>query len=77
MKSKSSSGSLYLWFQQPSNISAEPGITQNFHKGDEWKMAFSTSMGHYKYLIMPFGLVNSPSMFQAFINDIFPDMLSG
>lgn len=24
---------------------------------------------------MPFGLVNSPSVFQAFINDVFRDML--
>ncbi len=24
---------------------------------------------------MPFGLANSPSVFQSFMNDIFPDML--
>ncbi len=43
---------------------------------DEWKMAFSTTSGHYEYWIMPFGLVNSPSVFQAFINDVFRDMLN-
>ncbi|XP_048063071.1 uncharacterized protein LOC125278191 [Megalobrama amblycephala] len=45
-------------------------------EGDEWKTAFSTATGHYEYLVMPFGLVNSPSVFQAFINDMFRDMLN-
>ncbi len=44
-------------------------------EGDEWKTAFSTSTGHYEYCIMPFGLANSPSVFQSFMNDIFRDML--
>ncbi len=43
-------------------------------EGDEWKTAFSTTSGHYEYLVMPFGLANSPSVFQAFMNDIFRDM---
>ncbi len=45
-------------------------------EGDEWKTAFSTTSEHYEYLVMPFGLVNSPSVFQAFINDVFRDMLN-
>ncbi|KAI2648707.1 Transposon Tf2-6 polyprotein [Labeo rohita] len=44
-------------------------------EGDEWKTAFSTATGHYEYLVMPFGLANSPSFFQAFVNEIFRDML--
>ncbi len=44
-------------------------------EGDEWKTAFSTTSGHYEYRVMPFGLVNSPAVFQSFINDVFRDML--
>ncbi|KAL0195339.1 hypothetical protein M9458_008911, partial [Cirrhinus mrigala] len=44
--------------------------------GDEWKTAFSTTTGHYEYRVMPFGLANSPSYFQAFVNDVFRDMLN-
>ncbi len=36
-------------------------------------MGLSTTSGHYDYLVIPFGLVNSPSVFQAFINDVFRD----
>ena len=40
-------------------------------KGDEWKTAFRCRYGHFEYQVMPFGLMNAPGTFQAFVNDIF------
>ncbi|KAI2647094.1 Transposon Tf2-6 polyprotein [Labeo rohita] len=37
-------------------------------EGDEWKTAFLTAKGHYEYQVMPYGLANSPAVFQSFIN---------
>ncbi|KAK1791643.1 hypothetical protein P4O66_013645, partial [Electrophorus voltai] len=39
-------------------------------EGDKWKMAFSTSTGHYEYLVLPYGLAMAPSIFQAYINEV-------
>lgn len=36
--------------------------------GDKWKTAFSTPLGHFEYLVMPFGLSNTPAVFQGLIN---------
>ncbi|KAK3575223.1 hypothetical protein QTP86_022709, partial [Hemibagrus guttatus] len=45
-------------------------------QGDEWKTAFNTSTGHYEYRVMPFGLPNTPAVFQALINNVLRDTLN-
>ncbi len=43
-------------------------------EGDEWK-TFITPSGHYEYRVMPYGLSNSPSVFQGFMNEVFREFL--
>uniref|UniRef100_A0A3B3XW38 Gypsy retrotransposon integrase-like protein 1 n=1 Tax=Poecilia mexicana TaxID=48701 RepID=A0A3B3XW38_9TELE len=45
-------------------------------EGDEWKTAFKTPLGHFEYLVMPFGLMNAPAVFQALVNDVLRDFLN-
>ena len=44
-------------------------------KGDEEKTAFLTRYGLFEYTVMPFGLCNAPSTFQAFINETLREYL--
>ena len=45
-------------------------------EGEEWETVFCTHSGLYEYLVMPFGLANTPSMFQNYINNVLrPDIL--
>ncbi|KAK3539459.1 hypothetical protein QTP70_008491 [Hemibagrus guttatus] len=44
-------------------------------EGDEWKTAFMTPTGHYEYLVMPYGLVNAPSVFQDFMHEVLWEFL--
>ena len=45
------------------------------YEGDEWKMAFKTRYGHFKYQVMLFGLSNAPATFQGYVNKILAEKL--
>ena len=50
-------------------------IQDTYHRirikeGDEWKTAFRTKFRHYKYLVMPIGLTNTPALWQRLINEL-------
>ena len=40
------------------------------------KTAFRTNIGHWEFLIMPFGLCNSLASFQTLMNRVFKDKLN-
>ncbi|KAK3539560.1 hypothetical protein QTP70_010231, partial [Hemibagrus guttatus] len=44
-------------------------------EGDKWKTAFVTPTSHYEYLVMPYGLVNAPSVFQDFMHEVLQEFL--
>jgi hypothetical protein len=44
-------------------------------EGDEWKKTFKYYYGHFEYVVMPFGLINAPFVFQHLINDVFREYL--
>lgn len=46
------------------------------HKGDKWKTPFQTPSEHYEYQVMPYGLANTPLVFQGFMNEIIYDFVS-
>ena len=55
-------------------------LTSAYHRmrireGDEWKTAFRTWYGHFKYQVISFELFNAPASFQGYINKILAKKL--
>lgn len=45
-------------------------------KGDKWKTAFKTPLGHFEHLVMPFRLTNALAIFQMLVNNVLRDFLN-
>ncbi|MCI4395210.1 hypothetical protein PGIGA_G00177660 [Pangasianodon gigas] len=52
------------------------GDSSSVHRAtDEWKSVFIMLLGHYEYLVMPFGLINAPTVFQQLISEVLRETL--
>jgi len=45
-------------------------------EGDEWKGAFTMHIGPFEPTVMFFGMINSPTTFQAMMNEILRDLIN-
>lgn len=48
----------------------------HIREGDEWKTVLNTPLCHFENQVMPFGLNNTPAVFQALVNHVLCDMLN-
>jgi len=59
-----------------SKINFKRGYHQiRMKEGDEWKTAFKISMVCMNGLVMPFGLINAPSMFICLMNHVLREFI--
>jgi hypothetical protein len=60
-----------------SRVDVQAGYNNiRIREGDKYKAAFKTNMGLYENTVMPFGLRNTPSVFQCMMNTQFVDIIA-
>jgi hypothetical protein len=62
------------------SIFSKNDLQSGFHQlrikeGDIPKTTFQTHFGHYKFIVVPFGLTNAPTIFMSLMNGVFQKYL--